>query len=167
MLEAIAQGVAWVNVRAVSRASRVGRVTLLPEDFSMAGGEVTATMKLKRNVIEAKHAAVIEVSGGVCHVTSHHVTSHHVFEAAVHCPWVPTIWDRIMHSLHLGGLCRRDGWVPCTGVGACASCGRVEGPLSEKFAAFQPKIADMLSACLCAPRGCCAPGPSRACTLAA
>lgn len=74
VLEAIAQGVAWVNVRAVSRASRVGRVTLLPEDFSMAGGEVTATMKLKRNVIEAKHAAVIEVSGGVCNVSSRHVT---------------------------------------------------------------------------------------------
>jgi hypothetical protein len=63
VLSGVAQGVARVNDRAVSRAARVGRVAVLPVDFTMAGGEVTATMKLRRSVIEAKHAAVVEVGG--------------------------------------------------------------------------------------------------------
>jgi long-chain acyl-CoA synthetase len=39
---------------------RVRRVALLPEDFSIDGGELTPTLKVKRRVIDEKYSAVID-----------------------------------------------------------------------------------------------------------
>jgi hypothetical protein len=58
---AVAGAVAAANTRAVSRAAKLQRVLLLPVDFTMGGGEVTATMKLRRRVIASKYAAEVEV----------------------------------------------------------------------------------------------------------
>merc|ERR1712058_149603 len=38
------------NSKAVSRAAHIKKFKLLPNDFSMPGGELTPTMKLKRKV---------------------------------------------------------------------------------------------------------------------
>ena len=54
------KGVETANGKVVSRASRVGKWTLLPTDFSEPGGELTPTMKLKRNVTADKYAKEIE-----------------------------------------------------------------------------------------------------------
>jgi long-chain acyl-CoA synthetase len=39
---------------------RVRRVLLLPEEFSIDGGEMTPTLKVKRRVIDEKFGALIE-----------------------------------------------------------------------------------------------------------
>jgi len=44
----------------VSHAYRVEKFMILPRDFSMEGGELTATMKLKRNVVDQKYKANID-----------------------------------------------------------------------------------------------------------
>jgi long-chain acyl-CoA synthetase len=44
----------------VSNASKIGKFTILPKDFSVETDELTATLKLKRSVSEAKHVKVIE-----------------------------------------------------------------------------------------------------------
>ena len=38
------------NKKAVSRAAHIKKFKLLPNDFSMLGGELTPTMKLKRTI---------------------------------------------------------------------------------------------------------------------
>jgi len=43
-----------------SPAARIQKFTILPHDFSVDGGELTATLKLKRSVSEATYADVIE-----------------------------------------------------------------------------------------------------------
>eukprot|EP01063_Lacrimia_lanifica_P035206 TRINITY_DN6658_c0_g2_i1.p1 TRINITY_DN6658_c0_g2~~TRINITY_DN6658_c0_g2_i1.p1 ORF type:complete len:767 (+),score=285.42 TRINITY_DN6658_c0_g2_i1:78-2378(+) len=43
-----------------SAASRVGKFTILPNDFSVEGEEFTPTLKLKRKVVELKHHNAIE-----------------------------------------------------------------------------------------------------------
>lgn len=43
------------NKKAVSRASYVRKWKLLPVDFSINGGELTPTLKLKRKVTEKKY----------------------------------------------------------------------------------------------------------------
>jgi len=43
----------------VSRAAHIRKWTLLPFDFSVAGGELTPTMKLKRKVTEKKYEDLI------------------------------------------------------------------------------------------------------------
>ena len=50
----------------VSRAQKIQKFTILPLDFSENGGELTATLKLKRGPTNDKYAAVIEAmySGG-------------------------------------------------------------------------------------------------------
>lgn len=40
------------NKKSVSRASHMRKFKLLPDDFSIPGGELTPTMKLKRKVTE-------------------------------------------------------------------------------------------------------------------
>ena len=47
------------NKKAVSRAAHIKKFKLLPNDFSMLGGELTPTMKLKRKVTENKYAKEI------------------------------------------------------------------------------------------------------------
>jgi len=48
------------NKQLVSKAAYIKRFSLLPTDFSIPGGELTPTMKLKRKVIEQKYNKVIE-----------------------------------------------------------------------------------------------------------
>ncbi|XP_055328640.1 alpha-(1,3)-fucosyltransferase C-like [Paramacrobiotus metropolitanus] len=56
----IEKRMALVNKRATSRAQCVQKFKLLPEDFSIPGGELGPTLKLKRNVVAAKYGALIE-----------------------------------------------------------------------------------------------------------
>eukprot|EP00388_Colpodella_angusta_P003862 GDKJ01013274.1.p1 GENE.GDKJ01013274.1~~GDKJ01013274.1.p1 ORF type:complete len:733 (+),score=161.56 GDKJ01013274.1:303-2201(+) len=45
---------------AVSNAQTIQKFTIIPDDFTMNAGEVTASLKLKRNVIIAKYSNVID-----------------------------------------------------------------------------------------------------------
>jgi long-chain-fatty-acid--CoA ligase ACSBG len=54
------EGVAVANKNATSRAQNVGKWTLLDSDFSEPGGELTPTLKLKRNIAAEKYTTVIE-----------------------------------------------------------------------------------------------------------
>ncbi|KFP91910.1 Long-chain-fatty-acid--CoA ligase ACSBG2, partial [Apaloderma vittatum] len=53
--EAIQKGVSAVNERAVSNAQKVQKWVLLEKDFSLFGGELGPTMKLKRPVVAEKY----------------------------------------------------------------------------------------------------------------
>lgn len=44
----------------LARVQAIKRFTILPEEFSIEGGELTHTMKLKRRVVHEKYAAVID-----------------------------------------------------------------------------------------------------------
>jgi long-chain acyl-CoA synthetase len=48
-----------VNAR-VGRVEQVKKFKILPEDLSQATGELTPTLKVKRNVVHEKFAGVIE-----------------------------------------------------------------------------------------------------------
>jgi long-chain acyl-CoA synthetase len=48
----------------VSRAESIRKFVILPDDFTEATGEMTPTLKLKRNVVNSKRAAVIEALYG-------------------------------------------------------------------------------------------------------
>ncbi|KFO81309.1 Long-chain-fatty-acid--CoA ligase ACSBG2, partial [Cuculus canorus] len=52
---AIQKGIAAVNERAVSNAQKIQKWVLLEKDFSLAGGELGPTMKLKRPVVTKKY----------------------------------------------------------------------------------------------------------------
>ena len=54
--EFIKQCIEKTNGKAVSRAAHIRKFKLLPDDFSIPGGELTPTMKLKRKVTEKKYA---------------------------------------------------------------------------------------------------------------
>ena len=47
-------------MQAVSNAARVQRCELLPRDFSILGGELGPTMKLRRSVVARLYAALID-----------------------------------------------------------------------------------------------------------
>ena len=57
---AIQQGIDRANASAVSNAARVQRWTILPNDVSVAGGELGPTLKLKRFVFNKKYEEAIE-----------------------------------------------------------------------------------------------------------
>ncbi|MEU3270710.1 AMP-dependent synthetase/ligase [Saccharomonospora sp. NPDC006951] len=44
----------------VSQAESIKRFTILPNDFTEAGGEITPSLKLKRNVVSKNHATAID-----------------------------------------------------------------------------------------------------------
>jgi long-chain acyl-CoA synthetase len=46
--------------RAVSRAEQVKTFRILPRDFTEAGGELTPTLKIKRNVVAERYTADVE-----------------------------------------------------------------------------------------------------------
>ena len=48
------------NKKSVSRAAHIRKFKLLPEDFSIPGGELTPTMKLKRKVTEKKYQKFVD-----------------------------------------------------------------------------------------------------------
>ena len=54
-------GIDTLNTKfSVSNAQRIQKFAVLPGDFSEKGGELTATLKLKRSVAAEIHAAAIE-----------------------------------------------------------------------------------------------------------
>lgn len=56
----IQEGIDKYNKTAVSNAQRIQKFKILDTDFSVPGGELTGTQKLKRNVVTEKYASVIE-----------------------------------------------------------------------------------------------------------
>jgi len=60
VIDAIEKGISEANSKAISRAQLVQKWTILPSDFSVAGGELGPTLKLKRLVICRKYAKAIE-----------------------------------------------------------------------------------------------------------
>ena len=56
----IQQCVNATNLKVVSKAAHIKKFELVATDFSLPGGELTPTMKLKRKVTEQKHKEVIE-----------------------------------------------------------------------------------------------------------
>jgi len=59
LIAAMQQAVDEAN-KAVSRAESIRAFRILPEDFSVAGGELTPSLKVKRDVVAAKYSALIE-----------------------------------------------------------------------------------------------------------
>ena len=57
--EYVEQGIGHSNTRAISRAQHIRKWVLLPGDFTLEGGELTPTMKLKRRTVNEKYAAEI------------------------------------------------------------------------------------------------------------
>lgn len=55
----IDQAMGRVNARAISRAQHVRKWTLLSGDFTLEGGELTPTMKLKRRTVNEKYSSNI------------------------------------------------------------------------------------------------------------
>ncbi|XP_036454558.1 long-chain-fatty-acid--CoA ligase ACSBG2-like [Colossoma macropomum] len=58
--KAIQEGVDKVNAKATSNAQRVQKWILLPQDFSISGGELGPTMKLKRPVVTKMYKEEID-----------------------------------------------------------------------------------------------------------
>lgn len=56
----IQQGVDEANKKVISRAQNIRKWILIPGDFTVDGGELTPTLKLKRKVVEKKWANEIE-----------------------------------------------------------------------------------------------------------
>lgn len=54
------EGLKRANDKAISRAQYVQDFTILPEDFSVENGTLTATLKLKRKEVIKKYASIIE-----------------------------------------------------------------------------------------------------------
>jgi long-chain acyl-CoA synthetase len=46
--------------KAVSKAESIRRFTILSEDFTIAGGQLTAKLSVKRHVVAAQYAAEID-----------------------------------------------------------------------------------------------------------
>ena len=51
----IQKAIERTNSKAVSRASHIRKFKIVSNDFSISGGELTPTMKLKRKVTEKKY----------------------------------------------------------------------------------------------------------------
>lgn len=60
VMKALEAGVIRANKNAVSNAHKVQKFKLLPTDFSIHGGELGPTMKVKRNVVHEKYLDLIE-----------------------------------------------------------------------------------------------------------
>mmetsp|Transcript_5720 Transcript_5720/g.13657 ORF Transcript_5720/g.13657 Transcript_5720/m.13657 type:complete len:722 (+) Transcript_5720:98-2263(+) len=57
--ELLAEGIQRVNSRATSRAQQIRKWRVLPADFTVASGELTPTLKLKRPVVLQKYNALV------------------------------------------------------------------------------------------------------------
>ena len=60
MLKYIEQAIVKRNQRATSNAQKIQKFKVLPKDFSVGGGELGPTLKLKRQVVVKEYAALIE-----------------------------------------------------------------------------------------------------------
>lgn len=60
VMKALQEAVDAANVKAISNAQKIQKFAILPQDFSIATGELGPTMKLKRNVVTDKYKEVIE-----------------------------------------------------------------------------------------------------------
>eukprot|EP00762_Andalucia_godoyi_P006302 ANDGO_05864.mRNA.1 Very long-chain-fatty-acid--CoA ligase bubblegum len=60
VLRLVQQGVDSANLKAVSQAQQIKKFAILENDFSIGGGELTPTMKLKRKVVAERYAALID-----------------------------------------------------------------------------------------------------------
>ena len=49
-----------VNKETPSKAAKIRKFTILPKDFTIGGGELGPTMKLKRHAVEKKYKHVID-----------------------------------------------------------------------------------------------------------
>lgn len=56
----IQDGIDRANKQAVSNAQKIQKFTILPRDFSVPSGELTATLKLRRSVVSEMYAREIE-----------------------------------------------------------------------------------------------------------
>lgn len=56
----IEQCIEKTNAKAVSRAAFIRKWRIIPDDFSIAGNELTPTMKLKRKVTEKKYQSLVD-----------------------------------------------------------------------------------------------------------
>jgi long-chain acyl-CoA synthetase len=59
VLARVQRAVDAVNAE-LPRFATIKRFALLPEDLSVAGGELTATMKLRRRAVEEKYRRVLD-----------------------------------------------------------------------------------------------------------
>nr|MBA3298647.1 long-chain fatty acid--CoA ligase [Thermoleophilaceae bacterium] len=55
----VQRGVDGVNAQ-VGPAEQIKKFAILPQDFTQETGELTPTLKVKRNVVNERHAGAIE-----------------------------------------------------------------------------------------------------------
>lgn len=60
VLDLIQKCMEATNKKSVSRAAHLRKFRLVATDFSIPGGELTPTLKLKRKVTEKKHQALVD-----------------------------------------------------------------------------------------------------------
>jgi len=60
VMEGIQRGIDRYNARATSNAQRIQKWTILPADFSIPGGEIGPTMKVKRHAVLKKYEENVE-----------------------------------------------------------------------------------------------------------
>ena len=60
VIEFVKKCIEQTNKQSVSRAAHIRKFKLIEEDFSISGGELTPTMKLKRKVTEKKYQKYID-----------------------------------------------------------------------------------------------------------
>ena len=58
--EYIKKCIELTNKKSVSRAAHIRKFKLIPDDFSIPGGELTPTLKLKRKVTEKKYQQFVD-----------------------------------------------------------------------------------------------------------